>query len=152
MNKNIHVYFPSENIKLSSFSQFHFGRLKGEKIFHYGYLNVLMFQELTVTRHPAVSPLWSAPWLPGGGREEKWWFLWSHSRATLVSHTDSCMSMLTLRDQNGLHLYATFPASRPLKCFGLHVSIQPFTSIHSMRSAYPAGWHLLISSYSHTCI
>lgn len=131
MNKNINVYFPSENIKRSSFSQFHFGSLKGEKIFYYGYLNVLMFQELTVTRHPAVSPLWSAPWLPGGGHEEKLWFLWSHSQATLVSNRFVYVCPYTDRS-NGLHLYSTFLVSRPLECFRLHVSIHPFASIHSM--------------------
>lgn len=56
-----------------------------------GYLNVLMFQELMVTRRPAASPLWSARWLPGGGHEAKWWFLWTRSRATPVSNTAVCV-------------------------------------------------------------
>lgn len=66
-----------------------------------------MFQELTATRHPAASPLWSAPWLPGGEREEKWWFPWSPSRATPVS--DRFRLKLHLVQQRCFTLWVNFP-------------------------------------------
>lgn len=38
-----------------------------------------------LTRHPAASPLWTAPWPPEEELEAKWWSQWTHSQATLVS-------------------------------------------------------------------
>lgn len=57
----------------------------------FSYLNDLIFQGQTVTRRPAVSLLWNVQWLPGGGHEAKWWYLWTHSRATHVSNTTLCV-------------------------------------------------------------